>query len=213
MIGKSWPKDAVTKDGIVCLSGNCVKKLLSEIEVYLEKNKLRLHKKLFYQMCGFQAFRDRQAEALKNKSLLSECKQDVISRIDTDTVELLPSDRPEEITIVTLKRFECIDVPDVEESEDEEIENEDKYFTKETITLPLESDVSMKPGYTAKVKLLLPDSFTLDEENLIVCFLIFKNDDFGNGNTEESARSGFKVDRQVVEISGKEKINDDNNLK
>jgi hypothetical protein len=53
VIGKTWPKDAVTKDGIVSLSGNCVKKLLSEIEVYLEKNKLKLHKKLFYQMCGF----------------------------------------------------------------------------------------------------------------------------------------------------------------
>ena len=31
------------------------------------------------------------------------------------SVELCPSDRPGEVTIVTLKRFECIDVMDVDE--------------------------------------------------------------------------------------------------
>ena len=148
VIGKAWPKEVSHKDGIASLSDNCVKKLISEISVYLEKNNLTLLKEEFFQACGFKNFSVVRKE-LDTEKLKDQCSQNVTGE-NTKSVELLPSDRPGEVTIVTLKRFECIDVMDLDEVEEEGIE-EDQYFQAETVSSSLVEDVTIKPGFVVTV--------------------------------------------------------------
>merc|ERR1719219_402869 len=77
-----------------------------------------------------------------------------MNRNDVKELELKPSDRPGEITIITLKRFECIDVLDVEE---EGIKEED-YFEEETHSSLVVSEVTVKPGHVVPITVKLLSS-------------------------------------------------------
>ena len=204
VIGKAWPKEVSHKDGIASLSDNCVKKLISEISVYLEKNNLTLLKEEFFQACGFKEFSVVRKE-LDSEKLKDQCSQNVTGE-NTKSVELLPSDRPGEVTIVTLKRFECIDVMDLDEVEEEGIE-EDHYFQSETVSASLVEDVTIKPGFVATVAMNIGEF----DENLKYgnYVLVAKNVSFAdasyckdNEGEEERFKNAAKceISRQIVSL-------------
>ena len=208
VIGKPWPKDVTHKDGITSLSDNCIKKMINEINVYLGKSKLTLNKSEFYQACGLKSF----AELKKDEKIIKEgekfkemCRHDQ-SREDSKEVELLPSERPGEVTIVTLKRFECIDVMDVDEVEEEGIQ-EDEYFESTSIVAMLAEDVSIKPGFVVTASMVLDPTVSL--EGIGMHSLVSKNPTFGDEAylklmTEDQDRlknvAKCEISRQIVEI-------------
>ena len=149
-------------------------------------------------MCGFESFKERQAGALEDVQLMNQCKQKNVKRNNVTSVELLPSDRPEEITMIELKRFECYDVPDIDQCEREGI-NEDNLFDNDLIELKLDDAVTIRPICGATVKMILPSGFVYDDTALSKHYFLAKNPEFG--------ADSFTIERQIAEITIDEKCN------
>merc|ERR1712228_1078639 len=92
--------------------------------------------------------------------------------------ELLPSDRPGEVTIVTLKRFECIDVMDIDEVEEEGIEEDDYFMTRNMQGILVDEEISIKSGFVSTMVVELLELQTIEKYGEHV--LISKNPDFGS---------------------------------
>ena len=212
VIGKAWPKDVTHKDGITSLSDNCVKKLVSEITAYLDKSELKLNKPEFFKACGLQSFEElkKDDKILAKASEYKEmCRHDQTREAAVE-VELMPSDRPGEVTIVTLKRFECIDVMDLDEVEEEGIK-EDEFFESDNIVGKLVEDVTIKPGFVATASILLVPNNEAHLQGNYLHALVSKNPAFGTEeyiNSDESRKTDVRliksakcvISRQIVEI-------------
>lgn len=80
----------------------------------MEKRNLHFHREAFLAACGFRALAAMIADPSFSDTVAyiqhQKCRLDLRTRDTAKSVELQPSDRPGEVTIVTLKRFECIEV-------------------------------------------------------------------------------------------------------
>jgi hypothetical protein len=106
------------RDGVACLSDNCVRRILADIATYLDNKSLHLSRAAFLTACGFRSLRELSVDSTFGDQVSyiqhQKCRGD-LKRDGAKSVELQPSDRPGEVTIVTLKRFECIEVADLDE--------------------------------------------------------------------------------------------------
>merc|ERR1711953_1077090 len=106
-------------------------------------------------------------------------------------LELLPTDRPAETTIVILKRFQCFEVDDMDDVEEEGI-TEDDYFEADGLSLAVEEKVTIKPGFINPVKMRIITNSeeiinTADQESMAAFLqrgfrgwtLVSKNENFG----------------------------------
>jgi hypothetical protein len=103
---------------VACLSDNCVRRILADIATYLDNKSLHLSRAAFLTACGFRSLRELSVDSTFGDQVSyiqhQKCRGD-LKRDGAKSVELQPSDRPGEVTIVTLKRFECIEVADLDE--------------------------------------------------------------------------------------------------
>jgi hypothetical protein len=103
---------------VACLSDNCVRRILADIATYLDNKSLHLSRAAFLTACGFRSLRELSVDSTFGDQVSyiqhQKCRGD-LKRDSAKSVELQPSDRPGEVTIVTLKRFECIEVADLDE--------------------------------------------------------------------------------------------------
>ena len=153
-MGKQWPREPRHTDGVAVLSGGILKKLISDYTDYIQdelKAKFSLTK--FLNNCGLRSVPELEldlAEAVKKGKAMSIMKER--DKAEVTELELLPSDRPAETTIVILKRFLCFEVDDMDDVEEEGI-NEDDYFESEGLAVTVEERVVIKPGFINPVKM------------------------------------------------------------
>jgi hypothetical protein len=103
---------------VACLSDNCIRRILADITTYLENKSLHLSRTAFLTACGFRSLLELSVDSAFGDQTSyiqhQKCRGD-LKRDGAKSVEFQPSDRPGEVTIVTLKRFECIEVADLDE--------------------------------------------------------------------------------------------------
>ena len=148
ILNKSWPREERHSDGVSLLSGAVLKKMLNDYTEFLNNQELKLSYQKFLVVCGLKSLRD----VVSNESQF--CKER--SDLHIKELELRHSDMPDEITIVTLKRFECIDVLDVDEVEEEGIKEEEYFETDGTVGTVIK-DQTIKPGFVKTVELKFQD--------------------------------------------------------
>ena len=158
-----------------------------EIDAYLNKHKLNLKKTELWKLCGFQTFNERNQDAHADLQLKSQCYHND-TRDQAVSIELIPSDRPGEITINTLKRFECVQVEDLDDVQEEGI-NEEEYFSSYDHDVVLNGDVDILPGHVATVRLDFVEGLNKDADKLHA--LVFKNSAFGK-------KESFTIDKQII---------------
>ena len=210
IMGKSWPKEQRHCDGISILSGSILKKLVLDYTNYLNDMDLNLSYTKFLQVCGLKSVFESR-DTMKNE--INSIKTKEAESIDIKELELKPSDRPGEITIITLKRFECIDVLDVDEVEEEGIKEED-YFEEESHSSLVLSEVTVKPGFVVPITVKLlsnsedtvnkKDQWCLIHKNLHFGAAIVKSEDKKVAE-QQKARIAVarqcQISRQIVQIS------------
>ena len=154
IMGKQWPREPRHTDGVAVLAGGILKKLISDYTDYIQdelKAKFSLAK--FLNNCGLKSVPELEvdlAEAVKKGKAMSIMKER--DKAEVTELELLPSDRPAETTIVILKRFLCFEVDDMDDVEEEGI-NEDDYFESAGMVVSVEEKVVIKPGFINPVKM------------------------------------------------------------
>ena len=185
IMGKNWPKESRHCDGISILSGNVLKKMISDHMEYLNELNFKLSFNKFLSVCGLQSPSEMIISSNKEISAI----RDVPQVENVKEIELVPSERPGEITIITLKRFECIDVLDQDEVEEEDI-NEDDYFVSDQVVASLVNQVVIKPGFVASVTLKISTTTPYKIEKWC---LVHKNINFGTAIVKSE-------DKQVTEL-------------
>ena len=216
-MGRGWPRESRHCDGISILSGSILKKLMTDFINYLNDESLKLSYDKFLKVCGLQSPSEMMVGL--NKEISAIANKVNPKRNDCNEIELYPSDRPAETTIITLKRFECIDVLDVDEVEEEGIQ-EDDYFSAEQVVAGLISPVKIKPGHVVSVALKLNYMTEVDMRGKWC--LVHKNIHFGSSiikaedkdaNTDNKKRISHakqcQVSRQIVQINSSKKPNKD----
>ena len=229
-MGKQWPREPRHTDGVAVLAGGILKKLISDYTDYIQdelKAKFSLTK--FLTNCGLRSVPELEvdlAEAVKKGKALSIMKER--DKAEVTELELLPSDRPAETTIVILKRFLCFEVDDMDDVEEEGI-NEDDYFESEGLVVVVEEKVAIKPGFINPVKMKIVTSSeeiidTSDSESMAAFLqrgfrgwtLVSKNEIFGGPAdavvVKEEGEEGVKqkrvlqakrcgITRQILQVS------------
>ena len=117
------------------------------------KGKFSLSK--FLAACGLRTVEEAQvdaAEAVKKGRAMTALKER--EKAEVAEISLTPTDGPDRTTIIILKRFECFEVDDMDEVEEEGI-NEDDYFEAEAVTAVAVEQVSIKSGFVVPVRLEL----------------------------------------------------------
>ena len=105
IMGKQWPREPRHTDGVAVLAGGILKKLISDYTEYIQdelKAKFSLAK--FLNNCGLRSVPELEvdlAEAVKKGKAMSIMKER--DKAEVTELELLPTDRPAETTIVILK--------------------------------------------------------------------------------------------------------------
>ena len=206
IMGKSWPRESRHCDGISVLSGTVLRKMMADYTEYLNDMNLKLSYSKFLKVCGLLSPAELMVSMKSEVAAVAATTQSAAS--GAKELELKPSDRPGEITIITLKRFECIDVPDVDEVEEEGI-NEDDYFSDAQCPALVRSEKTIKPGFVDKVILKV----TTDKKPNNKWCLVHKNTNFGAAiiksedksvNEEQKKRINkakqCQVSRQIVQI-------------
>ena len=213
ILGKSWPREQRHADGVATLSGNVLQKMLGDYQDYLEdevKGKMSVQK--FLTACGFKTVLDVQLEfaesLMKEKALAVQMLKE--GRKEVKELELRPSDRPGEITIVTLKKFECIEVDDLDEVEEEGIKEDDYFETGTKMTSVMEK-VVIKSGFVVSVKMKMDNQ----EQDVKGWTLVAKNELFGGPSdaivVKEEGEEGVRqkrilqarrcgIARQILEV-------------
>jgi len=220
IMGKPWPKEPRHCDGISILSGSVLKKMIKDYTEYLYDLSFKFSINKFLKVCGLRSV-DEMFNSFKEEIHDINCRTD-LDKNDVKELELRPSDRPGEITIITLKRFECIEVLDMDEVEEEGI-NEDDYFVTEGNKAYVTSKSVIKPGFVVSVPMKLQGStdLTKNDEQTITSkkgswSLVSKNIEFGeNKDKDEANEEGeceenlkrikvtckCEISRQIVQIS------------
>ena len=208
IMSKSWPKESRHCDGVSILSGSVMKKMMNDYTDYLNEMSLKLSYNKFLKVCGLQSPTEMMISSNTEISTIS--KQGHSGKKDIVEIELKPSDRPGEITIITLKRFECIDVLDVDEVEEEGI-NEDDYFESDQIKAAVLTQVTIKPGFVSSVILKIQspvtnkkDKWCLVHKNLQFGAMLVKAEDKSLNEAQKKRVSKVQqcqVSRQIVQIS------------
>jgi hypothetical protein len=219
IMGKQWPREPRHSDGVAVLSGIVLKKMMNDYSDYLEvKKETSLSIKKFLHVCGLRTVGQLKVDLAK--AILKDKETDA-NRSEVKELELRPSDRPGEITIVTLKRFECFEVLDVDEVEEEGI-NEDDYFDTEGLAAAVMEKTVIKPGFVipVKMKIKMDKANTVHSNNEFRCWnLVAKNVDFGAeadtivklegdlGKEQKRIKHARKcgIARQIVEVKRGEK--------
>ena len=214
IMGKPWPKEQRHCDGISALSGTILKKMTMDYTDYLNEMNLNLSHNKLLAACGLQNVIETRREMADQIDAIK--KLQALPNKDIKELELKPSDRPGEITIITLKRFECIDVLDVDEVEEEGIKEED-YFEEESLSSVVLSKVTIKQGHLVPITVRLSNSQDNVNKKDKWC-LVHKNIHFGASFVKsedkslaaeqkkriDSARQ-CQVSRQIVQISTSQK--------
>eukprot|EP00090_Calanus_glacialis_P001028 TRINITY_DN10736_c0_g1_i4.p1 TRINITY_DN10736_c0_g1~~TRINITY_DN10736_c0_g1_i4.p1 ORF type:complete len:2067 (+),score=620.98 TRINITY_DN10736_c0_g1_i4:267-6467(+) len=214
IMGKTWPKEPRHCDGISILSGSVLKKMVRDYTEYLNDLSLNFSMIKFLKVCGLRTVSEMMS-SFKDEIEDTNCRTD-LDRNDVKELELRPSDRPGEITIVTLKRFECFEVLDMDEVEEEGI-NEDDYFANEGNKAYVTSKTVIKPGFVVSVSMKLHAlSLTDPNKKKRDWTLVSKNSAFGEsldkteaneeGECEENLKrikqaSKCEISRQIVKIT------------
>merc|ERR1719211_552562 len=180
--------------------------MMADYTEYLNDMNLKLSYSKFLNVCGLLSPLELMVSMKNEVAAVAATTQSAAS--GAKELELKPSDRPGEITIITLKRFECIDVPDVDEVEEEGI-NEDDYFSDAQCPALVRSETTIKPGFVDKVILKV----TTDKKPNNKWCLVHKNTNFGAAiiksedksvNEEQKKRINkakqCQVSRQIVQI-------------
>ena len=152
IMGKAWPREPRHSDGISILSGSVLKKMIRDYTEYLNELNFNFSIKKFLKVCGLRTMSEMMS-SFQGEIQETNSRTDM-NRNDVKELELRPSDRPGEITIVTLKRFECIEVLDMDEVEEEGI-NEDDYFATEGNVAYVVSKTVVKPGFVVPISMKL----------------------------------------------------------
>ena len=92
------------------------------------------------------------AEAVKKGRAMTALKER--EKAEVAEISLTPTDGPDRTTIIILKRFECFEVEDMDEVEEEGI-NEDDYFEAEAVKAVAVEQVAIKSGFVVAVRLEL----------------------------------------------------------
>merc|ERR1712110_29498 len=201
-----WPKESRHCDGISILSGTVLKRMMSDHMEYLNELNFKLSYDKFLKVCGLQS--PSELIILMNKEV--GAIQNVPQIEDVKEIELIPSERPGEITIITLKRFECIDVLDQDEVDEEDI-NEDDYFVSDQVLASMINQVVIKPGFVAPVTLKIhtktpykTDKWCLAHKNINFGSAIVKSEDKKVTELIKKRINKVKqcqVSRQIVQVS------------
>ena len=153
-MGKQWPREPRHTDGVAVLSGGILKKLISDYTDYIQDElKAKFSVAKFLTNCGLRSVSELEvdlAEEVKKGKAMALFKER--DKAEVTELELLPTDRPAETTIVILKRFQCFEVDDMDDVEEEGI-NEDDYFEADGLSLAVEEKVTIKPGFINPVKM------------------------------------------------------------
>eukprot|EP00092_Neocalanus_flemingeri_P030045 GFUD01032620.1.p1 GENE.GFUD01032620.1~~GFUD01032620.1.p1 ORF type:complete len:2235 (+),score=576.38 GFUD01032620.1:40-6744(+) len=215
IMGKPWPKEPRHCDGISILSGSVLKKMIKDYTEYLNDLNFKFSMYKFLKVCGLRTVSE-MFSSFKEEIQETNCTMDM-DRNDVMELELRPSDRPGEITIVTLKRFECIEVLDMDEVEEEGI-NEDDYFVNEENVAYVTSKTIIKPGFVIAVTMKLRGStdFAIVNDHtktekgnwslVSKCSTFGENQECEDGECEENMKrikvaSKCEISRQIVQIT------------
>ena len=206
IMGKNWPKESRHCDGISILSGTVLKRMMSDHMEYLNELNFKLSYDKFLKVCGLQS----PSELIISMNKEVGAIQNVPQIEDVKEIELIPSERPGEITIITLKRFECIDVLDQDEVDEEDI-NEDDYFVSDQVLASMINQVVIKPGFVAPVTLKIhtktpykTDKWCLVHKNINFGSAIVKSEDKKVTELLKKRINKVKqcqVSRQIVQVS------------
>merc|ERR1711874_689320 len=117
--GRECPKEARHCDGVSVLCGSIIRKMVKDYTDYFKTLKFVFSPAKFFNECGKQTSKEFR---IVNKNLFEkiDCRTTITQFDRVEAIEFSPSDRPDEVTIVNLKKFDIVDVIDDEEEEDQQ---------------------------------------------------------------------------------------------
>ena len=109
MIKKNWPLDIDYLNLVTQMSSDIINRILTNLATFHGQRDMRLHQPALLQYAGYESCAARSCKAAANVELTKSCRpqedEGAEGRSEARSVELIPSHKPEETTIITLKEY------------------------------------------------------------------------------------------------------------
>ena len=112
VIKKNWPLDIDYLNLVTQMSSDIINRILTNLATFHGQRDMRLHQPALLQHAGYESCAARSCKAAANVELTRSCRpqedeegEGAGRRSEARSVELIPSHKPEETTIITLKEY------------------------------------------------------------------------------------------------------------